>query len=238
MGVFCYIMSMYQKGVRNMEKKVTYKQMTREEESSFILNIREGVIPFKDAVEQYHKLIWKHIHEIEVTGIEDEDKYSILLYELHKAIHGFDITKGFAFSTYLSQCLSNKLSVEREYLTRQIRDERIYESALKLDKHISNKLGDDNLTYGEYLLNDRYTEKEVNLNFIISIVEEVLKQERERSQYVVREILFANRSKQDVANELGLSHPRVSQIYKASMQKIQRKMLRHGVRPNSFSVIL
>lgn len=205
-----------------------YREMTKEEEIAFVLGVRRGEIPFEEALKQYHRFIQQFIKRYEIVGLEHDDMYSILSCELYQAIETYDETKDTVFMTWLGKLITNKLGLEVIHSQRIKHGATTYARAFRLDKPVLNNKGSDNVTYRDILLTGDYINKQVNSNLLFNVFNEALKQENERSRYIVTEILLNNRTQQDLGEELGVSQIRISQIYLKSMKAIRQKLARNG----------
>lgn len=207
---------------------MSQNSFTKEEEHRFIAGIRDGDIPFEEAMKQYHNFIWDFVNKYKIAGLERDDIYSLLIAELYQAIMSFDEKVGVGFMSYLGRCFVNKLSLEITSSKRKKGGAEAYNRAFRLDKLVPATVGEDNVTYRDILLTGDYTNEQVNSNLLFSVFYEALEQENERDRYIVTELLLKQRTQQDLGRELGVSQTRIRQIYLRSMKTIRQKLAHNG----------
>jgi RNA polymerase sigma factor (sigma-70 family) len=70
--------------------------------------IRKGDRALSELLNRYQNWVWKQVHN--ASGIDTNEAYSKVLEAFSKAIATFDLTSGYALTTYAARCVRNALT--------------------------------------------------------------------------------------------------------------------------------
>ena len=164
-----------------------------------------------ELAEKNMALVWYTVRQFQSTGYDVEELYSAALLGMAKALSGFDLSRGFKFSTFAMFCMKNEILMELRRGKRRI-------SAVYYDDLTSGK--NDGLTLLEMLPSSADTEGEAISKVALQKALGLLTQ-REREMLV----LDADGQRQaDIAKDYGVSQSYVSRIVAGAKQKIRSEL--------------
>lgn len=170
-------------------------------------------------------IIAETISRIPVTGHDQEDVFQeLVIFGLSK-YNQYDPAKGASIETWLTKILNN----HRNEMARSARG--IYKGSgvedISLDETLENY--DNKITQANFIeskvgnVEDYYYQQE-----IIELVRETIESfDSERSQSIVRHLLYGNRQI-DVAKKYFCTQSQVSKIYNSFKTNLARRLQKHG----------
>lgn len=139
----------------------------------------------------------------------DEDLFATGIVGLVKAINGFDVEKGYQFSTYATRCVSNEILMT-------FRKKRI-ETAFSLDDTFKIGNGEE-VSYKEIIPDNKNIEESVIAK---ESVENYMSNLSDREKQIIC-LQMNGKTQQQIADDMGLTQSYVSRILKSAYKKYEK----------------
>lgn len=160
---------------------------------------------------------------------DKEELYSVGLFGLYKAVIGFDINKGYKFSTYASKVIINEIN-------SFLKSERKEENKVSLNSNIGGSedlILEDVIEDENFDLVSMYEENELRYFLIKS-----LSALNEREKYVVISRFGIDNKKEktqcEVAKILGVSQSYVLKLERKALKKLRNELIKSGYLDESY----
>ncbi|WMJ79561.1 sigma-70 family RNA polymerase sigma factor [Clostridium sp. MB40-C1] len=166
-------------------------------------------------IEEVYKQFEKFIYKVCQTWrrkYEIDDLVQVAFLGLNKAYENYDIEKNVLFLTYASMLINNELRLYH-------RKNKKHENNISMSTTF--QLKDNNLELEDTLQDDINYEDVAITNIEYGRLKLAMKKLTQNEQRIIEALHFQYRSQKEIANELNLTQPYVSRVYRKVLQKLK-----------------
>lgn len=202
------------------------KAFTSDENKKYFLLFKNGDESAKELIAKHNirliiNVINKRFYDLEI--LDRDEMFNIGLYALAKAIHTFDVLKGYEFSTYASKIIENEILMEIRAL-RHTRNKEFSKDIPEIKNIPYSSL--KNIVCWSSNLEENYFDYELKQK-----IKESLDTLTERERFVV-EMYFGFKGKRlnnrQIGEIIGLASCSISKIKNQALLKISDYLLLEG----------
>ena len=157
---------------------------------------------------------------------DQKDLFSTGVIGLINAVDTYEMTKGYAFSTYAAKCIKNEILT---FLKESKNDRQIY----SLNQVISKNENNDEVVLEDIVSDDNDLTEDYEQKEIYKIIREILDQIPAKKRRILMMYLGFNSNriynKTEIAHMYGLSRNFVSKLITNTLKDIREELLTRGI---------
>lgn len=198
------------------------RPLTREEERTLILRVREGDTEAKELLIRHNLRLVAHIVKKYNNAAEADDMISVGSIGLIKAINTYSFDKGTQLATYAAKCIDNEILM-------YIRASKKHRNVMSLSDSVGKEKEGGDITLVDMLTSDEPEVPEIAARNLMSkraleLIPALL-DKRERQIVRMRFGIGCDAlTQREVAAKLGISRSYISRIEKKALSKLRRAL--------------
>lgn len=216
----CFLLYNVDVQERSRDMKADYK---------LVLDVRNGEVPFDEAVKQYNELLWKKVHKWHIKGYDNDDLYSLAMFALYKAVQSFN-GEG-TLVAYAGFCIDNELGSLLRKTTSEKGGEETYEKSIRLNAPVRGVDG-GLVELGGLLASPTSPYKEIFTEDLMKNIHECLEEMGETEKRYILWSLYSGEQQKDLVKRENLTQGVVSRRLKRYHTKLATMLAQHGIDSN------